>query len=78
MNIRDQGRRCLDVHGGSNTNNRHVHWYKCHKKLNQAWYTDRKGFNYPTYPLKNGVKFQIRSRMEGNKALFWNEHIGGK
>jgi len=76
-NIRDQGIRCLDVHGNSDSNRRHVHWYKCHKGLNQAWLIDRKGFNYPDYPLANGVKFQIRSRMKGNKALFWKEHIGG-
>ena len=76
-NIRDQGVRCLDVHGNSDTNRRHVHWYKCTNGLNQGWMIDRKGYNYPDYPLANGVKFQIRSRMQGNKALFWKEHIGG-
>lgn len=68
----------MDVHGNADQNKRHVHWYGCHNGLNQAWSYDLKGFNYPAYPLADGVKFQIRSKMEGNKALFWSEHIGGE
>jgi hypothetical protein len=76
-NIRDLGRRCLDVHGNSDSQHRHVIWYKCHNGRNQGWYIDRKGYNYPKYPLRNGVKFQIRSRMSSHRSLFWHEHIGG-
>jgi hypothetical protein len=76
-NIRDQGIRCLDVHGASNTENRHVHWYKCHNGANQGWTIDTKGIKYPAYPLKDGVKFQIRSKMSGFRALHITEHIGG-
>ena len=75
-NIRDQGVRCLDVHGNSDSERRHVHWYKCHNGLNQGWTIDRKGFNYPKQPLKSGVRFQIRSRMKTHKTLFASEHIG--
>lgn len=53
-----------------------IYW-NCHNGLNQGWIIDQKGVQYPKQPLKNGVKFQIRSRMGGNKALFWHEHIGG-
>jgi hypothetical protein len=28
--IRDVGSRCLDVYGGRNTHNMHIHWWKCH------------------------------------------------
>jgi hypothetical protein len=76
-NIRDVSRRCLDVHGNSNTHRRHVHWYKCHNGLNQAWFIDRKGYNYPSQPLSPGVRFQIKSRMHGNRAIVQSEHIGG-
>jgi hypothetical protein len=36
-----------------------------------------KSVEYPPYPLGNGVKFQIKSRMEGNRALYWNTKIAG-
>jgi hypothetical protein len=75
-NVRDQGVRCLDVHGNSNSNNRHVHWYKCHNGLNQAWYIDRRGIRYPKQPLASGVKFQIRNRMAFNRALYRAQHLG--
>jgi hypothetical protein len=77
QNIQNYAQKCLDVHGGSNTHNRHVIFYNCHNGLNQAWYIDRVGVSYPPYPLKSGLKFQIKSRMKNNRALFWNEHIGG-
>lgn len=68
-NIRDLGIRCLDVHGGSNTHNRHLHWYKCHNGLNQAWTFDTKGIKYPAYPLKDGVKFQIKTKMSSKRPI---------
>jgi hypothetical protein len=27
--------------------------------------------------LKDGRRFQIKTRMRGHRALFWHEHIGG-
>jgi len=68
---------CLDVHGNSNSNGRHVIFYRCHNGVNQRWYYDLRGVDYPRYPLKSGVKFQIKSRMPRRRALFWHEHIGG-
>ena len=76
QNIRDLGSRCLDVHGGYDHNQRHVIFWACHNGLNQAWITERKGNKYPAYPLADNVKFQIRSKMQGGKALFWSENIG--
>lgn len=76
-NIRNNGKKCLDVWGGKNKHYQHITWWNCHNGLNQAWYIDQKGIEYPKQPLKDGVKFQIRSRMATNRALFWSEHIGG-
>jgi len=75
-NIRNNGQKCLDVHGGSNTHHRHVIFYNCHNGLNQAWYIDQRGVSYPRQPWGDSVKFQIRSKMSGGRALFWHEHIG--
>jgi hypothetical protein len=75
-NIRNVLNKCLDVHGRSNTHHRHVIWWQCHNGSNQGWYIDRVGYRYPRYPLADGVKFQIKSRMPSNRALFWHEHIG--
>jgi hypothetical protein len=75
-NIRNNGGKCLDVHGKSDTNNRHTIFYNCHNGLNQAWYIDRKGIKYHSYPRKDGVLFQIKSLMKGRRALFYSEHIG--
>jgi hypothetical protein len=68
---------CLDVNGAKNHQNNHVIWYHCHNGKNQGWKIDRKGVTYPRQPLKDGVKFQLKSKMAGNKAVFWHEHIGG-
>jgi hypothetical protein len=75
--IQNLGGKCLDVHGASNTNNRHVIFYNCHNGLNQAWDVDQTGWVYPKQPLNDGVKFQIKSMMKENRALFYSEHIGG-
>lgn len=75
-NIRNNGRKCLDVYGASNTNMRHVTFWNCHNGINQQWYIDQQGISYPRQPLPDGRRFQIRSRMSGNRALFWREHIG--
>jgi hypothetical protein len=76
-NVRNTLNKCMDVHGGSNTHRRHVIWWKCHNGANQGWSIDRVGYRYPAYPLASGVKFQIKSRMPSNRALFSSEHIGG-
>lgn len=41
-NIRNNGQKCLDVHGGVNRHRRHVIFWNCHNGLNQAWYIDTK------------------------------------
>ena len=76
QNIKNLDKKCLDVHGGVNKNNQHVIFYECHNGLNQAWFIDQKGVHYPKQPLKNGVKFQIRSKMAEGRALYYSEHIG--
>jgi hypothetical protein len=76
-NIRNNGGKCLDVHGGSNTHNRHVIFWHCHDGLNQAWMIDQTQNSYTKAPLADGVKFQLRSKMANGKAVSWHEHIGG-
>jgi hypothetical protein len=78
QNVKFGGKICLDVHGGRNVNNRHVIYWSCHNGLNQAWYVDQTAFTYPKQPLKDGVKFQLKSKMATFRALFWAEHIGGQ
>jgi hypothetical protein len=68
---------CIDVHGASNTHRRHIVFFPCHNGLNQQWYIDQQGIKFPRYPLTDGVKFQIKSIMKTNRALFYHEHIGG-
>lgn len=77
MNIRNNGQKCLDVHGGKNVNNRHVIFWNCHKGANQGWTLDRRGVRYPRQPYRDGLKFQIRSRMTKKRSLAMYEHIGG-
>jgi hypothetical protein len=76
-NVRFYGKVCLDVHGGVNRHNRWVISWTCHNGLNQAWYVDQNTYSYPRQPLADGQRFQIKSRMSGFRALYWNEHIGG-
>jgi hypothetical protein len=72
--IRDQGKRCLDVHGGSNTNNRHVIWWKCHNGANQGWIIDRQGTKFPAYPIRDGTRFLVRTRLPSRRPIAW---VGG-
>jgi len=75
-NLRNNGQKCLDVHGRSNTDNRHVIFWNCHNGANQGWILDQSGETYRRHPF-NGRKFQLRSRMSSNRALAWYSHIGG-
>lgn len=69
--IRDVSNRCLDVVGNSDSHNRHTQWYKCHNGLNQGWLIDRKGYNYPVFPIRSGVRFQIKIRMKYTRPIYW-------
>jgi hypothetical protein len=73
--IRNYGGKCLHARGDSH--NQVVVWYNCNTSKNQGWRTDQTKFIYPRQPFNDGVKFQIRSRMRGGKAVFYREHIGG-
>ena len=78
QNIRNNGGKCLDVHGGKNDDHRHVIFWNCHKGVNQAWWVDPKEKTWPKQPLKDGTKFLLRSRMKGGRALYKGEDIGGQ
>lgn len=75
-NLRNNAQKCLDVVGKSDSNNRHTTFNNCHNGLNQAWYIDRRGVRYHKYPQRDGVTFQIRTRMRSKRVLYVAEHIG--
>jgi hypothetical protein len=56
-NIRNNGAKCLDIHGGRNAHMHHTTFWHCHNGANQAWTLDRRGFVYPRQPLKDGHRF---------------------
>lgn len=70
------GKKCLDVSGGANRDNAKIHWWNCHNGLNQAWYTDLRGMTPVRNPVRDGIRMQIKSRMGGNRALFYERNIG--
>jgi hypothetical protein len=76
-NIRDVMERCADVNGASDSHHNHIIFHKCHNGKNQGWNIDTEGHNYPKFPLADGAKFQIKSRMAYNRALYMAEDIGG-
>lgn len=76
-NVKNNVNQCLDVAGAQNVDNAHCVVFQCHANLNQAWIIDDKAISYPPYPLSDGVKFQIRSRMAENRVIYMAEHIGG-
>lgn len=76
-NIQNNGRKCLAVHGASNTDQRYVTFWNCANSLHMAWWIDQRHKSWPRQPLKDGVRFQIRTRMRSKRSLFWHEHIGG-
>jgi len=77
QNIKNNGGKCLDVHGASNTNNRHVIYYNCHNGANQGWDIDQRG-EITSQPVHaDEVKFQIRTKMALGRAITVTEHIGG-
>lgn len=42
----------------------------------QSFRYDIKNVVHPPYPLVDGAEFQIKSKMEGNKALFYLDNYG--
>jgi hypothetical protein len=61
-NIRNDGGKCLDVHGAHNSHMRHVIWWNCHNGANQGWNVVKAGdfelvVTYQEPSLKDGAKF---------------------
>lgn len=76
-NLQNNGRKCLDVHGKSNTDNRYTIFYNCHNGANQGWKLDQQREIATRQPLNDRVKFRIRTKMSGGRAITVTEHIGG-
>lgn len=75
--VQDWGNFVLTPHSWANNNGHPLTWWWAKNHAGQKWRIDRQGLNLPKYPIGNGILFQIKSRMAGNRALFWHEHIGG-
>jgi hypothetical protein len=79
--IRNKGGKCLDIAGGANRNGQPVVFWNCHNGKNQAWALAHLNFIKTReirakFPVKDGVKFMIRSQMAQGRNLFWAESIG--
>jgi len=76
QNVRNAGGFCLDVSGAGNNHHQVVIWHNCHTGENQGWFIDQEGAQFAHPPIKDGEKFQIRSRMTEGRSLYFSEHIG--
>jgi hypothetical protein len=82
-NIRNDGGKCLDVHGGHNHNGRHVIFWNCHNGPNQGWTLVRTSslsvvVKYEEPPLRDGKLFQLRTQLNPrNRALFMDPRSSG-
>lgn len=76
-NLRNNGGKCLDVDGQANHQHRHVIFWTCDPRTSQQWILDRTGVAYPHPPFyPTGHKFQLKTKMAGNRALFLSGDIG--
>lgn len=80
-NVRNDKGKCLDVVGRRNANNQPVTFWNCHTGENQSWAISQikllKVKDHETkdgrFPVRDGVKFMIRSEMPGHRMLYSNE-----
>jgi len=49
--------------------------FHCKGGLDQGWYIDDKNEVFPTYPLKDGEKFVIKSKLGSQWVLMYYDHI---
>jgi hypothetical protein len=56
-NIQNNGKKCLDVHGGHDHHHRHVHFWNCHNGMNQGWWIDQNKPGTTRNPYPDGRKF---------------------
>ena len=76
--FQDFGNFVLTIDKHENAHGQPLVWFEKQKQASQKWRIDKRGVRIPAYPLKDDVKFQIRSRMKGGRALSWHEDIGGR
>jgi len=75
--IQDWGNYVITPHGFANRDQNAVAYWMSRNHAAQRWKVDVKGIEWPKQPLKDGVKFQLKTKLKSNRALFWSEHIGG-
>lgn len=68
-NIRNLQRNCLWVYGNSPSQHQYVTWQTCNAQDGQGWYYDEKDIEHTKFPVRDGVKFQIRSKQEGHRTV---------
>ena len=68
----------MEIWASYNIENWPLSFWTCHDGINQGWNIVAEADVYPIYPLADEAKFQIRSKMDGNRAILWAEDIGGE
>jgi hypothetical protein len=77
--IQDFGNFVITPDGFANSHMNTLTWWTVSKKHPaQIWKIDTKGINFPPYPLKDGERFQIKTRLASHRAISYHEDIGGK
>lgn len=76
-NLRNPSGKCLDVWAVKDKQHQPLTFWHCHDGANQGFTLDTKGVEFPAYPLKDGVFFQIKTQMKSRRALRYSENLGG-
>lgn len=78
-NLRNAAGFCLRVDSDTgDINEAATQFVHCNEeRVYQGWTVSAEAKKFPKYPLADGVKFQIKTKMSGNRAIFWSEQIGG-
>ena len=84
MNLRNEAGRCLTTQNGVDYNDKRatpVRYIHCGfgKNLSNAWDIvkfDKNLDNKYKFPVKDGERFIIRSKLPGNKIIKWNKNLG--
>lgn len=80
-NIRNPSGYCLSMYGNNPGVNKYAAWMPCINNSgtnSMNWRLDRRGIRYPRYPVRDGRKFQIKSRLSKRRALIYYNRSGNQ
>jgi len=75
-NIRNPSGFCLSMWANNARISGYAAWKLCTRSASMNWRLDRRGVRYPRYPLRDGRKFQIKSRLSKRRALIYYNRSG--